>query len=142
MTKNTETQRRCVLMGRASPRMHVRLLKKINEHQFVGQVLSSNAIVRFQTEAPLIATEGTLCHVTNCRFDCGTKLVKCQAIKHADAGADRLSWPDIVSCTIAPHTTGARTAGGTRPDDPGPPHASKRKRVTFSDDEAACSASC
>ena len=122
--------------------MHVRLLKKINVHQFVGQVLASNAIVRFQTEAPLIATEGTLCHVTNCCFDCGTKLVKCQAVKHADASADRLGWPDIAACTIPPHTTGARTAGGTRPDDPGPPRASKRKRITFSDDEAACSALC
>jgi len=121
--------------------MHVRLLKKINVQQFVGQVLASNAIVRFQTETPLVASEGTLCHVTNCRFECGTKLVKCQAVKHADASAERLLWPDVATVqhtlnSVTLHTDGTGTADAV------PPRASKRKRVTFSDDEQICSALC
>ena len=124
---------------RAHPKMHVKLLKKINVHQFVGQVNASNAIVRFLAEPPLLAKEGDLCHVTNCIFECGTKLVKCQAVKHADASADRLLWPDIAAARSAEltdilHSDGPRTAGAE------PPRASKRKRVTFSDDEQQCSA--
>ena len=139
--KNPRTKRRCVLNRTADPKMHVRLLKKINVHQFVGQVLKSNAIVRFQTETPLVASEGTLCHVTNCRFDCGAKLVKCQAVNSADASADRLLWPDVA--TVQPAlASGIRQTDGTRTADAVPPRARKRKRVTFSDDEQTCSALC
>ena len=53
--------------------MHVQLLKKISAQHFVGRVLESNAIVRFQPARPLLAPDGVLCHVTNCIFDNDTK---------------------------------------------------------------------
>ena len=90
-SKKQRTNSRCVVRDAAEPKMHVRLLKKIGAHHFVGCVLASNAIVRFCPTHPLVAQEGTLCHVTNCLFDCGSKLVKCEAVSHVDANPELLA---------------------------------------------------
>jgi len=103
--------------------MHVRLLKKIGAQHFVGQVLSSNAVVRFFPTPALVAREGALCLVTNCIFDSGTKLVKCQAVSHDDVESDAAG-PDIAATAPAAARTPA-LAG------------SKRTRACFSDDDEA-----
>jgi len=125
--------------------MHVRLLKKIGAHHFVGCVLASNSIVRFSPTRPLVAEEGTLCHVTNCLFDCGSKLVKCEAVSQVDANPELPAQPDVAEAApgagTAPDTAAPDTAGaGPQRTAPGRPGPSKRQRVSFSDDEAACSA--
>jgi len=121
--------------------MHVRLLKKIGAHHFVGCVLASNSIVRFSPTRPLVAEEGTLCHVTNCLFDCGSKLVKCEAVSQVDANPELPAQPNVAEAVPGAGTAPDPTAGAAPPKPaPGRPGPSKRKRVSFSDDEAACSA--
>jgi len=116
--------------------MHVRLLKKISAQHFVGRVLESNAIVRFQPARPLLAPDGVLCHVTNCIFDNTTKLVKCEAVR---ASETEPAQPDIAPAELlrAPAAPAARDPAPAPA--PGPPV--KRRRVCFADDEPACSAS-
>ena len=142
-SKKQRTNSRCVVRDAAEPKMHVRLLKKIGAHHFVGCVLASNAIVRFCPTHLLVAQEGTLCHVTNCLFDCGSKLVKCEAVSQVDANPETLALTDVAeeardaALGKAPDTT---TVAGPPKPAPGRPGPSKRKRVSFSDDDAACSA--
>jgi hypothetical protein len=109
--------------------MHVRLLKKIGAQHFVGRVLASNAIVRFQPEHPLLAPVGALCHVDNCIFDRATKLVKCNAVCADETRPDELSGVlRAVPAAEAPASANAQPDPSTQP--------TKRKRVCFADDDA------
>jgi hypothetical protein len=115
--------------------MHVRLLKKIGTQHFVGQVLATNAIVRFHPSQPLVAQEGALCHVTNCLFDSVLKLVKCDAVSHIDANPATLAQPDVATGAQArlPEPQDAAAAGAVAAAVAAVP--SKRKRASFTDDE-------
>ena len=138
-----QTQSRCVCRGGAALKMHVRLLKKISTQHFVGQVLATNAIVRFHPSRPLVAQEGALCHVTNCQFDSVLKLVKCDAVGHIDANPQALAQPDVATPAHAPLAAPAHAAFGavaaTAAGGPSTPAAaggpSKRRRASFTDDE-------
>jgi hypothetical protein len=112
--------------------MHVRLLKKIGTQHFVGQVLATNAIVRFHPSQPLVAQEGALCHVTNCLFDSVSKLVKCDAVRHIDANPAALAQTDVAPPAHAPLAAPSHAAAAVAAAAGGP---SKRKRASFTDDE-------
>jgi len=105
--------------------MHVQLLKKIGTLHFVGRVLESSAIVRFQPARPLLAPVGALCHVTNCIFDHAAKLVKCEA-ECADASPADAS-PADKSPSCAPDVLRAAPQTTLQPP-------TKRRRVCFADE--------
>jgi len=119
--------------------MHVRLLKKIGAQHFVGRVLESNAIVRFQPKHPLLAPVGALCLVDNCIFDGASKLVKCNAVC-ADETLPAELRGILRAVPAAEPPPRADAAPPTQPDPSTQP--TKRPRVCFADDDARPAPPC
>lgn len=59
--------------------MQVQLLKKISVLQFVARSVLTNAILRFEADAPFPFVEGAVILVTDCAFANASKIVHCRA---------------------------------------------------------------